>query len=67
MESKLNSKNSKKSLYFVPNLLKDGLNAFQLASLGIPNNKFPQYRYNSRDQVQDETQFVSSLLLSERY
>ena len=67
MESMLNSKNGKKILYFVPNLLKDGLNAFQLASSGIPNNKFLQYRYNSRDQVQEETKFVSSLLLLERY
>ena len=31
-------------MYFVPNLPKDALNAFQLASLEIPyNNKFPQY------------------------
>jgi hypothetical protein len=64
MESMLNSKNSKKILYFVPNLLKDAQNAFQLASLEIPyNDKFPQYRYNSRDQVQEENKFVTSLLL----
>jgi hypothetical protein len=38
MESMLNSKNSKKIMYFVPNLPKDALNAFQLASLEIPYN-----------------------------
>ena len=68
MESMLNSKNSKKIMYFVPNLPKDALNAFQLASLEIPyNNKFPQYRYNSRDQMQEENKFGSPLLLLEKY
>ena len=68
MESMLNCKSSKKIMYFVPNLPKDALNAFQLAYLEIPyNNKFPQYRYNSRDQMQEENKFGSPLLLLEKY
>ena len=40
-----------------------------MTSLEIPyhDNKFPQYPYNSRDQVQEENKFGSPLLLLGRY
>jgi hypothetical protein len=47
----------------VPDLLKGALNAFWLPSFGFPNNRFPQYRYNSRDQIQEENKFSAALLL----